>query len=120
VPTVLLWWSSTNIYKCLTTFFYCAWLPSYRNHLHWDSNPRQIFGVMTFVSIISSLKHTKLISVPIFLLCLVPSYMKHHRDSNPGCILTEVFVIFLSLPRARMLKQTMAVPCHILTYSPSQ
>lgn len=25
------------------SFFHCAWFLSYKNHLHWDLNPRQIF-----------------------------------------------------------------------------
>jgi hypothetical protein len=58
--------SSKQTILFLASFIYRAWYPSYRNHLHWESNPEQIFGVLVLVSAISSSKQTILFFSPFF------------------------------------------------------
>jgi hypothetical protein len=54
-----------------------------------------------------------------FLPWFFPSYKNSlYWVSNPGTVLAEVFVIFLSLSRNGMLKYAKAVCCHILTNCP--
>jgi hypothetical protein len=48
---------------------------------------------------------------PFFYLVKVPTYRLYLQwDSNPGVILTEVFVIFLSLSKDRTLRQAVSCP----------
>jgi hypothetical protein len=58
--------SSKQTILVLASFFCRAYYPSYRNHLHWESNPGQFFGVLVFVSVISSSKQTTLVFAPFF------------------------------------------------------
>jgi hypothetical protein len=58
--------SSKQRTSALAPFSCRAYYPSYRNHLHWESNPRQFFGVLVFASVISSSKQTALVLSPFF------------------------------------------------------
>jgi hypothetical protein len=58
--------SSKQMTLVLTPFFCRAWYLSYRNHLHWKSNPGKFFGVLGFVSVICSSKQTTLVLTPFF------------------------------------------------------
>jgi hypothetical protein len=79
VTSVPVIFSPKHVILLFPPFFDRVYFPSYRNHLHRDSNPEQLCGVTVFVSVISSSKQFGLTDV--FQSCLVSMIQK---PPSPG------------------------------------
>jgi hypothetical protein len=67
-------------------FLYHAQFLSNRNSHHWDLNPGQFFGVVTFVPVISLPKQTTLVLVSFFYRAYFLSWGIQHAWGDKKCI----------------------------------
>jgi hypothetical protein len=82
----------------LAPFFYRASPPSYRIHLHRESNPGQILGVLACVSVISSSKQTTLDLGAVLLPRLVSELQKTSSSGiEPRTVFRDSGLCFCNL-----------------------
>jgi hypothetical protein len=90
--------SSKQTTLVLAPFYFRAYYPSYRN-LHWESNPGKFFGVLVFVSVISSTKNNFDLSA-ILLSCLVSELQETPSPAielrHVSGVLTPYFLFLVS------------------------